>query len=111
MVSNWFIVVPKIRRVLSGERVVMSQILRNTNSTMPAYGIPTPKAGVEANPVNPLTTGIAEKTEESPITHTHEDENQRQTHVSLKQDEPIPGSVESELHSVQQMITSFTSDW
>jgi hypothetical protein len=31
MVSNWFIVVPKIRRILSGERVVISNVLRNVN--------------------------------------------------------------------------------
>lgn len=93
MVSNWFIVAPKIRRILSGERVVISNMLRNVNGydskaqpgTTPGEGIPP--TSVYAGESRPAASDLLQETG------------------------PLPTDVETELYRVHDMISSMTDKW
>jgi hypothetical protein len=104
MVSNWFIVVPKIRRIWSGEEVVMSNVLRTMNGNVATsvgkYGASAsspPNATTQASN-NAVVVNAASEGESST----------EQNNIVLQEKENIPAPVEIDLYHLNKVINSLT---
>jgi hypothetical protein len=102
MVSNWFIVAPKIRRIWSGEKVVMSSVLRTMNGTNPKSPSDVGTIGKYGASASPPNT-----TQASNAVVNAEDKSTEQN-IVLRENENIPAPVEIDLYHLSQVINSLT---
>jgi hypothetical protein len=101
MVSCWLIVMPKIRRVLSGEKVVISNMLRrmdhgtpSASSSSDATDLLTEQPKMNGTPASVRFSGLEPPPPPSP----------RAEKIVLKEDEAMPKSVEKEMYKLSRSI-------
>lgn len=93
-----YIVLPKVRRVLSGKKVVVSHMLRDTAS-FHSFGPHTPGARPTAEQ--------NERCEEANKTGTSGDPTDTEApKLVMKQDDPLPREVETEMYKLDEIIGS-----
>jgi hypothetical protein len=102
MVSNWFIVAPKIRRIWSGENVVMSDVLRTMNGTNLKSSLDegtVGKYGASASPANApqVSSAVANAEDES-----------TEQNVVFQENDNIPAPVQIDLYHLSRVIDSLT---
>jgi hypothetical protein len=96
-----YIVVPQVKRVLSGKKVVVSHLLREM-TTLPGFGVspgthPTaeePSGCEEGNATSGDHKGMAEVSK-----------------LVMKQDDPLPVEVETEMYKLDEIIGSLKEKW
>jgi hypothetical protein len=101
MVSSWLIVMPKIRRVLSGEKVVLSNMLRRMDHGAHSIALSseatdtiTEQPNIGGTPASVRISGL-EPPPPPPA---------RQEKIILKEEEAIPKSVEKEMYKLSRSI-------
>jgi hypothetical protein len=101
MVSSWLLVMPKIRRVLSGEKVVISNMLRHMD-----HGAPSTPSSVSEVPEmfteEPKSTSRTTSVRFSGL-EPHPPPLPREEKIILKE-EAIPKSVEKEMYKLSRAI-------
>jgi hypothetical protein len=113
MVSNWFVVVPKIRRVLSGEKVVISNMLWQMNpiGLSPQSGVDAFVNGVYTGSPNVVIGGVKMGSPNADAaTDNARPAKGEAEQVVMTEDDPLPQCVETELYRLQEVINSLKID-
>ena len=100
MVSTWFLVMPKIRRVLSGEKVVISNMLRHMD-----HGEPTAPSS-HSEITDTITTEQPNKSRRrtASVRFSGLEPHPREEKITLKEEDAIPKSVEKEMYTLSRAI-------
>jgi hypothetical protein len=112
LLTSWFVIMPKIRRVQEGETVVVSNILRDMNgvnsSSLSSEEEGYRRASQKAAVASMITsTGAITNT----LTSIDSRRISRHSKIILKCDEPIPKKMERELYQLSGLVTSVTDRW
>ena len=100
MITNTCVVLPKIRRVLSGEPVVVTKLLRDMNR----YGSVARSDGTATN--NDQRGSVARPD------GTAANTDQRDPPlVRILPNDPIPDAMEKHLHRLKDVISIITNQW
>jgi hypothetical protein len=97
-----YIVLPKIRRVLSGKIVVVSHLLRET-ATLPGFGYSPGK--------HPNAEGPSSGEEGFITTSNGKDGTEEPVKLAMKRDDPLPVEVETEMYILDEVIGSLKDKW
>ena len=117
---------PKIRRLFSGEKVVVSNMLRKVNNLSLSSSTSSHTAPTGASLVSPIVPsgkpaitavdigppGVAAPIEET-SNHSNNDNGfskRRKPKIVIKEEDPIPKSVEKEIYAMQSLIKSINDD-
>jgi hypothetical protein len=99
MVTSYMVVMPKIRRVRSGEPVVMTNILRQVNgASMSSSDNGASETTASIPTMHPIASGVAISDPELSVLHLHAND-------------AIPKKVEQNLHSLNEIVESVTYRW
>jgi hypothetical protein len=99
MVSSWLLIMPKIRRVLSGEKVVISNMLRRMDHGEPS----TPSSQSEAT--DTITTEQPKSSRRTTsVRFSGLEPHPREEKITLKEEDAIPKSVEEEMLKLSRAI-------
>jgi hypothetical protein len=132
-ISNWLIVMPKIRRLFSGEKVVISNMLRRVNNLASSQSTST-SSFARMSALNPITASTTptiiatdsrtkdhqnnSNTENSgtgglnPATSDGSDDNgtrRRKPKIHLKEEDPIPKVIEQGMYAMNELIQRVTN--
>jgi hypothetical protein len=112
LLTSWFVIMPKIRRVHDGETVVVTNILRDMNgvrtSSLSSEEEEYRRASLEAAVASRISSaGVVTSTSSSTSSR------KRVTHSKkiLKFDEPIPKQIERQLYQLNELVDSVTDRW
>jgi hypothetical protein len=112
LLTSWFVIMPKIRRVHGGETVVVTNILRDMNgvrtSSLSSEEEEYRRASLEAAVASRISSaGVVTSTSSSTSSR------KRVTHSKkiLKFDEPIPKQIERQLYQLNELVDSVTDRW
>jgi hypothetical protein len=118
MVGNWLIVMPKIRRVWSGEQVVVSHMLRRVNNQT-SEALSSDNGSTKQSDDAPFSNGAATThnaqseaviTDTTPVLETTVQRYKKEK-IVLKEDDPIPGSVEAQMYGMSRIIQKLSEKW
>lgn len=103
MIAIAFMVVPKVRRVLSGEKIVVSNLLKTMAPSTPSS---LSNATNEANPQN-AKDATKQTGQNSPRpSGTEVDGLPKSDRIVMKKGDALPSSVERELYRLEEVIGS-----
>ncbi len=99
--ASWFIVGPKLQRIWSAEKVVISNMLRNPNRS----------SSIDKNWQTGESTDLSDQVENYPHMPSNQRDDTEKRPIIIHKDEALPRVVESKVFALDKLIRHVTEEW